>query len=333
MKVLILGGTQFLGRHLVETALALGYEVTIFNRGKSNPNLFPEVEKLVGDREKRELDSLKGRIWDCVIDTIGFQETLDQMVKESVDFLKDKTKYYAFISSISAYFEVNPNFDESTPTLLDVEKTPENYYGVNKARAEKIVTDAFGSQGLNVRAGLIVGKYEMSNRLTYWIKRIEHGGEVLTPVGPEYPLQLIDALDISRWIFKMINLKQGGNFNVTGPDHEINLGQLFDICKEITNSDANFTWIPNEFLQRHNVGEWREMPFWTTNQQLLIMTSRCNISKAINSGLEFRPIVETVTDVFEWLKEAPENYGYEFAKGLDPKKEKKLLKKWKEEIK
>ena len=331
MKVLILGGTQFLGRHLVETALDLGYEVTIFNRGKSNTDIYPEVEKLVGDREKRELDTLKGREWDCVIDTIGFLETLDHAVKDSVELLKDKTEYYSFISSISAYSEVKPNFDESTPTLIDVEKTPENYYGVNKARAEKFVTDAFGTQGLNVRAGLIVGKYEMSNRLTYWIKRIKHGGEVLAPVDPEYPLQLIDALDISRWIFKMIAKNEGGDFNVTGPDYALTLGYLFSNCKDIIQSDADFTWVSNEFLQDNNVGEWRELPFWTTDQQLLIMTSSCNINKAIKSGLEFRPIEETISDVFDWLKVAPGNYEYKFAKGLDPKKEKMLLQKWKEE--
>ena len=332
MKVLVLGGTHFVGRHIVEVGLELGHEITIFNRGISNKELFPEVEKLFGDREHKQLDSLKDRTWDCAIDTIGFLDTLEQAVKDTTIILKNKVKHYTFISSVGAYSKVEPYFNESTPTRINEEKTPETSYGVNKARAEKIVTDTFGSKGLNVRAGMIVGKYEKSNRLTYWSKRIAEGGEVLAPVSENYEIQIIDAFDIARWIFKMIESMKGGNFNVVGPKHPITLRHLFEECKKLTGSDAEFTWISNEFLTKNNIQEWREIPFWTTNDQLLLLTSRCNIDKAIKSGLEFRPLKETIKDALEWAKIAPKDYYFESAKTLDYEKEQELLQKWKEEI-
>ncbi|MCG3220400.1 MAG: NAD-dependent epimerase/dehydratase family protein [Candidatus Heimdallarchaeota archaeon] len=331
MKVLILGGTHFLGRHFVEQALNLGYEVSIFNRGKSNKNLFPEVEKLVGDRKKGDLDSLKGRNWDCVIDTIGYMKNLDQVVEESTQLLKDKAEHYTFISSIEAYSEVKPNFDESTPTRLDEKKTLATRYGVNKALAEKIVTDTFGSKGLNIRAGLIVGKYDKTNRFSYWVARIAKGGEVLTPVGPEYPIQIIDAADIARWIFKMISHGKGGDYNVTGPDYKLTIGQILETCKEVSGSDAEFTWVSNEFLLKNKLGQWREIPFWSSNEQLLYMVNSCNVEKAIKAGLEFRLLKDTIEDILEWEKIAPTKYNYKFAGGLNPKKEQKLLQKWNEE--
>jgi 2'-hydroxyisoflavone reductase len=331
MNVLILGGTHFLGRHLVEQAVNLGYETTIFNRGKSNKDLYPDVENLVGDREKGDLVSLKGREWDCVIDTLGYLKNLDKVVEESIKLLKDQVEHYTFISSIEAYSEVKPNFDETTPTQINMKKTLATRYGVNKANAEDINTRIFGLKALNVRAGLIVGKYDKTNRFSYWVNRIEKGGEILAPVSPDYPIQIIDASDIARWIYKMIDHGKGGDFNVTGPDYKLTLGQVFDSCKEICNSDADFIWVSNDFLLNNKVKQWRELPFWSSNEQLLLMTNSCNIEKAISAGLEFRPLKDTINDVLEWEKIAPKKYNYAFAGGLKPKKEQKLLQKWYEE--
>ncbi|NPD88810.1 MAG: NAD-dependent epimerase/dehydratase family protein [Asgard group archaeon] len=330
MRVLILGGTHFLGRHFVEQALNLGYEITLFNRGKSNREIYPDVEKLIGDRKKGDLESLKGREWDCVIDTIGYMKNLVQVVEESTHLLKDQVKHYTFISSIETYSEVKPNFDETTPTRVNQKKTLATRYGVNKALAEKINNRVFGTKALNVRAGLIVGKYDKTNRFSYWVKRVEKGGEILAPVGYEYPIQLIDASDIARWVFKMINQGKGGDFNVTGPDYKLTIGQILNTCKEVSKSKGEFTWVSNEFLLKNKIGQWRELPFWTTSDQLLLMTNSCNIGKAIAEGLAFRQLKDTIIDILEWEKIAPKKYNYGFAGGLNPKKEQKLLEKWKE---
>lgn len=328
LKVLILGGTHFLGRHFVEQALSLGFEVTIFNRGKSNKKLFPEVEKLVGDRKKGDLDSLKGRKWDCVIDTIGYMKNLDKVVEESTQLLKNQVEHYTFISSIEAYSEVKPNFDESTPTRFNMKKTLATRYGVNKALAENTNTSVFRSKALNVRAGLIVGKYDKTNRFSYWVKRVEKGGEILAPVGPDYPIQIIDASDIAKWVYMMVNQGKGGDYNVTGPDYKLTIGQIFDECKEVIGSNAEFTWVSNDFLLKNKIGQWRELPFWSSNEQLLYMVNSCNVEKAIKARLEFRPLKDTIVDILEWEKIAPEKYNYKFAGGLNPKKEQKLLEKW-----
>ena len=256
---------------------------------------------------------------------------MDEVVEESVKLLKDQVSYYTFISSIEAYSEVKPNFDETTLTNINTKRTMFNRYGVNKALAEKTVTDTFGTQGLNIRAGLIVGKYDKTNRFSYWVKRIAKGGEILAPVNPDLQIQIVDAADIAKFVFHMIEQGKGGDYNVTGPDYKLTMGQFFDSCKEVTGSDAEFIWVSNEFLVKNKLKQWREIPYWSTNEQLQIMTRSCNINKAIKDGLDFRQLKETITDVFEWEKNVPENYYYKEAGGLDSKKEEKLLLKWKKE--
>src|SRR5215207_1183335 len=248
MRILILGGTVFLGRHSVEAALARGHEVTLFNRGTHNPALFPQVEKLHGDRNG-DLAVLRGRTWDAVIDTSGY---LPRAVRKSAELLSDAANHYTFISSISVYPHPVPrNADESAPVEILDDPASENigeHYGGLKALCEQVVDEYFPNRAINVRAGLIVGPYDYMDRFPYWVDRVARGGEVLAPGHPDRPVQLIDARDIAEWNIRMIENGMSGTFNVTGPDYLLTMQAMLEAWRRATNSDARFTWMDEAFL-------------------------------------------------------------------------------------
>ena len=249
MKLLILGGTRFLGRYLTENALEKGHEVTLFNRGKENPNLFPEAEKLIGDRNGN-LEALKGRKWDAVIDTCGF---VPHAVKESAELLAGAAGHYTFISSCSVYDELeNPGIDEKHPVKsLPPEKAEEmtrgtagpiynEYYGELKALCEKEVEASFPSRNLIVRPGLIVGPHDYSDRFTYWVSRTAKGGRVLAPGRKDKQIQFIDVRDLAEWIIEMAERNAAGIFNATGPEFPLMMGTFLQECQQAVGSDAEF---------------------------------------------------------------------------------------------
>lgn len=306
MKLLVLGGTVFLGRHVVEAALAKGHEVTMFNRGQSNADLFPEVEKLQGDRDGN-LKALEGRNWDAVIDTCGY---VPRLVGDSAKLLADSVEHYSFVSSISVYPDFsNFNIDESIEvgTLEDetVEVVDGETYGPLKALCEQAAESAMPGRVNHIRAGLIVGPNDISDRFPYWVKRVAEGGEVLAPDKPENQLQVIDVRDLSEWMLHMAETRQAGTFNVTGPDRTLTMGEFLDTCKNVSGSNATFTWADEAFLMEKEVVQWVELPLWIARESAGLMTTK--IDKALARGLKFRSLSDTIQVTLEWEKTRPDD--------------------------
>jgi 2'-hydroxyisoflavone reductase len=330
MKILIIGGTRFLGRHLVHSANGRGHQVTLFNRGLTNPDVFPQVETILGDREK-DLAELLGHEWEAVIDTCGY---VPRIVRLSAQSLEGSVSHYVFISSISAYAGFSKvGIDESDPVGKMEDETVEEItgetYGPLKALCERAVQETYRERSLIIRPGLIVGPYDPTDRFTYWPVRVARGGAVLAPEEPAAPVQIIDARDLSDFIIKLIEENASGIFNATGPDYELTMGAMLETCKQISNSDADFKWASVEFLARHEVAPWSDMPVWIPNTEEDAGFSRVDISKAIKAGLKFRPLEETVRDTLEWVATRPSDR--EWRAGLSAEKEEKVLAALKEE--
>jgi nucleoside-diphosphate-sugar epimerase len=324
MRILIIGGTRFLGRHLVEAALARRHEVTLFNRGQSNPGLFPQLETILGDREK-DLDRLKGRSWDTVIDVAGY---LPRIVRLSAETLEPNVSRYVFISSLSVYADFkNIGIDESYPLAKMPDKpTEENdpeTYGARKVLCEQIVRDIYRERALIIRPGLIVGPHDPTDRFTYWPARVARGGDVLAPQKPEAMTQIIDVRDLSEFTIKLIEENAWGVYNATGPDYELTIGKLLEVSKLVSGSNANFKWASVEFLNQNKVEAWSDMPAWIPDDEEGLGFARIDISKALQAGLTFRPLEETVRDTLEWAKTRPTDH--EWRAGLTAEREAEVL--------
>src|SRR5438132_62754 len=291
LRILILGGTGFIGPNEVRYALSRGHKVTTFNRGQSHPNeLPPEVEQLIGDRNGK-LDALKNRRWDVVIDD---PTTLPSWVRDAAQSLKGNVDRYVFISTISVYADTSKGVDESAPlqkyegsdpykeTLEAMLASGYKTYGPLKALSEKEVEKWFPGQALIIRPGLIVGPRDPTDRFTYWLVRVARGGEVLAPGTPNDPVQFIDARDLAEWTVRMAENRDTGIYNATGPATPLSMSEMLDGIKTALNSNANFTWLPYEFLKQHNVQAWSDMPVWAGDELGL---ARTNTSRALSKGL------------------------------------------------
>ena len=323
MRILILGGTVFLGRALVDAALARGHTLTLFHRGKHNPDLYPQVERILGDRNE-DLGRLAGRTWDAVIDTCGY---FPRQVRESAQLLSASVGHYTFISSISVFanFETR-GMDESAPvgTIEDptFEEITGETYGPLKALCEQAAEGAMPGRTLNIRPGLIVGPHDPSDRFTYWPVRIARGGDVLAPEGPHVPVQIIDVRDLAEWNLRMVEEGRIGVYNATGPDKLLTMGEVLEACKSVTGSDANIRWASAEFLKENEVAAWSEMPMWVPESEGAgLCTIDC--SKAIADGLTFRPVHRIVSDTYHWTKTWAEDRP--LRAGLDAEKERAVL--------
>ncbi len=338
MKLLILGGSVFLGRHIVEAALARGHEVTLFNRGKHNPDLFPNVEKLRGDRDG-DLAALHGRQWDAVIDPSGF---VPRQVQASAQLLANAVDHYTFISSISVYADLaKMGVDESYPvgTLEDttVEEVTNETYGPLKALCEQAAEAIMPGRVLVVRPGLIIGPDDPSDRFTYWPHRIAQGGEVLAPEQRDQLVQFIDVRDLAGWIVRMVEEKQTGTYNATGPVRPLTMQRVLEVCLECSSpiyrgrSNAHLTWVSEQFLIDKEVGAYVELPLWIPSTELdSVGHSAVNCSKAINAGLTFRPLADTVRDTLAWDATRPADVVRRG--GLKPEREEELLQAWHKQV-
>lgn len=329
MKLLFLGGTVFLGRHLVEVAIARGHTITLFNRGQHNADLFPaqRVEKLRGNRDG-DLDALSGRTWDAVIDTCGY---VPRIVEASAEFLADSTEHYTFISTISVFPDnIPPNSDETAPVIKlpdeSVEQVTGETYGGLKALCEQVVERTLPGRALVIRPGLIVGLNDPTDRFTYWPHRIARGGEVLAPGNPSSRTQFIDVRDLATWTIRMVEAKRTGVFNATGPAHPLTMQQTLDECMRVSQSNARLTWVDEQFLLDAGVGAWIEMPLWVPEKDNSTGMMQINCAKAIRDGLTFRPLSETIRDTLAWdATRSPET---EWRAGMKPEREAELLAKW-----
>jgi 2'-hydroxyisoflavone reductase len=333
MKILIIGGTKFLGRHLVDAALAHGHEITLFNRGKTNPTLFPNIETIRGDRE-HDIEKLSGREWDAVIDTCGY---VPRIVRLSAIGLERSIKRYVFISSISVYHDSlfkKIGIEESDPVgKLDdetVEEITGETYGPLKALCEKTVQEIYGNRALVIRPGLIVGPHDGTDRFTYWPVRVARGGEVLAPESSEVPVEIIDVRDLAQFTIKLIERNGLGVFNATGPDYKLTFGTMLDTCKRVSGSATQFKWASADFLNQHKVEPWSDLPVWIPDNEENAGFSRMNVSKAIKAGLTFRQLADTVRDTLAWANTRPSDH--EWRAGLKPEREKELLELLKNQV-
>jgi 2'-hydroxyisoflavone reductase len=304
MKLLVLGGTKFLGRYAVEAALAQGHDVTIFTRGQTNPDLFPEAEHLIGDRDGK-LEALRGQEWDGVVDTCGF---VPRVVRQSAELLADAVQRYVFVSSMSVYADPSQPLDESSPLEQLADPASENVeqdYGALKAAVERVVTEIYGDRGTNVRAGLIVGPHDPTERFTYWPRRLAEGGDVLAPGDPNARVQFIDVRDLGAWLVHLAEHGPGGNFNATGPAEPLTLGQLLERAIATLDSDARLHWVDDTTLIDAEVGPWMELPLWLPGDEHSGMMS-ADIALAREAGLRFRAVEDTVRDTIAWSREAGE---------------------------
>jgi len=325
MDVLIIGGTGFLGRHLVEAALGDGHRVTLFNRGLIGPGLFPEVEKIEGDREG-DLSPLLGRHWDAVIDTCGY---VPRAVRASAGLLADAVDHYTFVSSISVYSDaIEPGADEEAPVqeLPDptVEEVTGETYGGLKALCERAAEEVMPGRILNVRPGLISGPHDPTDRFSYWPRRISVGGEVLAPDHEGRKVQYIDVRDLAAWIIKMSQQRRTGTYNATGPDYELKMGRLLEECEAAGGAGAEPVWASEDFLEENEVEPFTELPLWLPRKYAALLD--IDSSRAIEAGLTFRPLAETIQDVLDWDRATAA--GREPAAGLRPEREQELLRAW-----
>lgn len=323
LRILILGGTGFIGPHQVRYAQERGHTVTLFNRGKTNPEIFKDtksVETIQGDRNGG-LSALAGRKWDVVLDTSGY---VPRLVRDAAVALKDVATRYVFISSVSVYRDMTKPLDEESPTAElpagtdpTIEKVDEKTYGPLKVLCEREVQAAFGKRALIVRPGYIVGPRDKSDRFTYWPLRVARGGDVLAPGTAEDPVQVIDVRDLGDWLVTLMVQGDGGLFNAVGPRGVLTMGQLLAACKAVTKSDARFVWMGADALQAAGILD--KIPIWVPPSD--IGMSKVSTKRAVERGLTYRSLESTLRDTLAWFRTLPADRQAKLRAGLSPQEE------------
>ena len=310
LRILILGGTGFLGPATIDAALARGHSVTMFNRGRTRPELYPMVEKLQGDRDPnidQGLKALENGRWDVVIDNSGY---FPRTVKASAELLSTRCNQYIFISSISAYAEPNPvRGDEDAPLATIDDPTIESFgprsenFGPLKALCEQAVQAAMPGRATIVRPGYIVGPDDNSGRFTYWPVKFDNTGKILAPGNPNDPVQIIDVRDLGEWLVKLAEDGATGTFNACGTDIGLKWGQVIDACIEASTADPKpeVVWASTDIIEKSiGIGTY---PIWIANKGHYAGFHNWSNEKAIKAGLKFRPLIDTVKDTLAWYRE------------------------------
>jgi 2'-hydroxyisoflavone reductase len=324
MKLLIIGGARFLGKALVEAAVARGHMLTLFNRGQTNPDWFPNIEKIHGDRNQ-DLSALHGRRWDAVIDTCAY---FPRQVRTLLAVLGSQINHYTFISSISVYADFSqPGLDEDSAVATisnpDLEEVTGETYGALKALSEQAAEAGLPGRVLTLRPGLIVGPFDPTDRFTYWPVRMARGGEILVPDSEDWNTQIIDVRDLATWTIDLVEKGTTGIFNATGPAQPLTFGELLNTCQAVSQSDAHLYWASNQFLLDHGVEPWSELPLWLPGPEEA-GGNYVNIQKALHASMLFRPLEGTIRDTLAWEATRPE--GHAWRAGLSPDKEAELIK-------
>jgi len=340
LTILVLGGTGLIGPPMVSYAVARGHQLTLFNRGKTNTDLFPELERLLGDRND-DISSIaaevaKGRRWDVVIDNTA---SIPRWVEESAGLLKGSADLYLYTSSISAYADsATPGADETAPlgaiSAEEVAKAKTNRditgenYGPLKALCEKAAQTAFPDRCIVVRPGLIVGPGDSSDRFTYWPVRIHRGGEVMAPGDPTDPVQFIDCRDLGEWYVRLVEARAIGVYNGVGPASPMSIAEMLYGIRATTGGELSFTWVDAAFLKQHGVEEWGEMTVWVPPSGEYAGFSSSSIARAKQAGLSFRPLATTAVDTLAYWSSLPEDRRAQPRAGLAPDKERTVLAAW-----
>ena len=328
MRILILGGTVFLGRHLADAARARGHELVLFNRGQSGPGVFPDVETIHGDRKTDEgLAALDGAgDFDAVIDTCGY---VPRVVGMSARRLVGRVKSYCFISSVSVYknWPEEPCDESGTLSTMEDESVEEitgETYGALKVLCEREAEKSFPNQALVIRPGLIVGPNDPTDRFAYWPHRVAQGGEILAPGGPQTPTQFIDVRDLSEWTIRLLEGGAAGTFNADGPS--VPLGELLQACAAASGAALDVAYASEAFLQENEVAPWSELPLWIPGLAEKPSGGATDCRKAVSSGLTYRPLSKTVADTLAWDAQRPQESAWKNT--LKPEREAKALQAW-----
>jgi 2'-hydroxyisoflavone reductase len=330
LKVLVIGGTGFLGPHTVRRLQERGHTVTLFNRGRTNPGLFPDVEKLRGDR-KTDLKALEGRKWDAVLDPSAY---IPADVTRSATLLAPNIGHYLLISSISVYKALNtPGMDETAPlaTLKDptVEQVTGETYGGLKVLCEQAAEKAMPGRTTVIRPGLIVGPGDTTDRFTYWPVRVAKGGEVLAPNSPNDYVQCIDVRDLANFIVSCLENRSTGIYNADGPQAGLTIGRLLETSKQVAKSDATFVWVPTAFLAEQKVRPWSDMPVWVPPTGDEAGAGQVSVKAAMAKGLTHRPLADTIRDTLTYVETWPADRKAKLKAGLPAEREKEVIAAWK----
>jgi 2'-hydroxyisoflavone reductase len=330
LRILVLGGTGFIGPYQVQYALDRGHEVTLFNRGRTNPALFPGVPRLQGDRNLPDgHTALEGGTWDVVIDN---PTSNPRWVRDAGRALQGRAGHYVFISTISVFADHTHPVDEHGPLHppSDIEATySAQNYGPNKVRCEQEAVAQFGAAKTTiVRPGLIVGPGDLSDRFSYWPVRIDKGGEILAPGAPDDPVQYVDARDLSQWIIRLAEQRVMGTFNATGPSTPTTVAEMLYGIKAVTATPSRFTWVPADFLAAHQVRPWSDLPVWVPPTGRMAAFARVDCRKAWAAGLTFRPLADTAADTLAWYRARPAAEQERARAGLAPAREAAVLAAW-----
>jgi 2'-hydroxyisoflavone reductase len=302
MRLLILGGTRFVGRAIVETAVARGHTVTLFNRGSAGPGLFPNLETIKGDREK-DVSALKGHTWDAVIDVSGY---FPRHVRMTAETLRGAHGLYAFVSTVSVYADYKPGVVTESHELAKTDNPTAEIrggpdYGALKALCELEVQKAYPKDTLIVRPGLVVGPHDPTNRFTYWVTRMAEGGDVLAPAPKERPVQFIDTRDLAAFTVARVEAGARDVYNGTGPAAPLTMADMLETCRQ-RGVEATLTWVAPEFLVEQKVTPYTEMPVWLPDSEKRPLFSGVSIDKALATGLKHRPLRTTVADTLAWSR-------------------------------
>ena len=335
IRLLILGGTGFIGPWQVQYALERGHEVTIFNRGRSAPGMFDGVEELIGDRAAPDLSALRGRTWDAVIDNSASRADAPMWVRDSASLLKDAAEQYLFISTRSVYRDLSmvpatvdaPLYTpETTPNWSPGDPYP---YGLAKALAEGELRAAFGSRATVVRPGLIVGPGDETDRFSYWPIRIEEGGEVLVPGGPEESrVQVIDVRDLCEWAVRLCEDRTYGTFMGIGPENGRSFGEMVYGIAGVTTTPLTWTWVPTDFLLEQGVRPYRELPVWRPPLPGFEGFSRFDLSREVAAGLTFRSLADTAQATLEYHHSRDAERRANLEAGMSRAQEAEVLRAW-----
>ena len=328
LRVLILGGTGFIGPHFVEVLRRRGHTLTLFNRGKRNASLFPQTETLIGDRNGG-LDALRGRDWDVVIDNSGY---VPRHVRLSAELLKDRVQRYIFVSSISAYASLaKAGISENDPTAIlpdpTVEQVTGETYGGLKALCEQAVEQTFGERATILRPTYIVGPGDPTDRFTYWPVRTARGGEMIAPGNPADPIQFIDVRDLAEFTRACVEQELGGRFNVCNEPRSVSIGKLLEVSKQIAKSDTKFRWADETFIVSNKLLETGEIPIWVPTEGEYAGAALVSPARAVQKGIRFRELTTTVADTLAWHRTRPLEQQTKLKAGLTPEREAELLAK------